>query len=166
MAQISARARAALYGLLSARFNTLLSTVAPAYGAQPFTIDFLSAPKSVNFFWGALDPDDLEETTVYKLPLMTLYSSQSANRHAQKPATFAGVVRMGSDVVLSWRAGNANQDYEALGDALEEVMNTLADELAQRNWVVSMGMDRGPVRRGQQNWYQVLRFSFMFEVLA
>lgn len=164
MAQISGRARAALFGLYSARFNTLLSTVAPAYGVQPFTIDFTSVPKSQNFFWGALDPNDLEDSTVYKLPLMTLYTTQSANQHRQKPATFSGVVRLGSDVVLSWRGGNANQDFEALADALEDVMNTIANELAQLGHVVSMGMDRGPVKRGQQNWWQLLRFSFLFEV--
>jgi len=166
MAQISARARAALLGALSARFNPLLSALAGDYGVDPFTLDFISVPKSQNVFLGAIDPSDLEATTVYKLPVLAVYTSASVNQRKQLPATFAGIVRMGADVALSWRGGSAQQDFESLGDAIEDVMNQIANELAQAGWVVTMSMDRSPVKRGQQNWYQLLRFSFLFEVLA
>lgn len=167
MAQVSASARAALYARLSARFNTLLATVAPDYGVQPFTINFTDVPRSPNFFLGQLDPGELEETTVYKLPLMALYSVQSGNQTLNKPAFFSGVVRIGLDVWLSWRGGNAYQDFESLGDAVEDVMNTISNELANLGLVARMGLDRGPLKPAeQQNWVQLLRFSFLFEVIA
>lgn len=163
---VSAQAEAALYGKLSTRFNSLLAGVAAAYAIQPFTIDFASAPKSPNFFLGNIDVEDIEKNTVYSLPLMTLYSVQSVNQYRQKPAAFSGTVRLGVDCALSWRGGNAYQDFNQTAHAVEDVMNTINNELAQAGFVVSVSMDRGPVKRGQQNWVQLLRFNFLFEILS
>jgi hypothetical protein len=172
MAQISKRVRAALFARLSARFNTVLAAAAASYGVQPFTIDFNSVPGSPNFFYGQLDPDDIEESSTFKYPLMTLYTVTSANQAAQKPALFAGVVRVGLDVHLSWRQGKATIDFEAMGDLVEETMTTVMNDLTQQNWGSNvlysgkMGLDRGPVRMGGENWRQQLRFSFLFDVVA
>jgi hypothetical protein len=166
VAQISKAARTALYGRLSARFNDIFAAIAPGYGVQPFVIDFASAPDSANFFYGQIDPNDIEDTTPYTLPLMTLYTVQSVNQHRQKPANFSGAVVLGTDVVLSFLKSAARQDFESIADAVEEAMNTISNELALQGVVVDVSMARGPVKRGQKNWWQLLRFNWRFEVLA
>lgn len=165
MPQISARATAFLRTRLSARFNTLLAEVAPAYGVQPFTIDFNSAPKSLNFFLGELDPADLEKTTPYKLPCMCLYTKQSSNQHRAKMRAFSGTVRVNLDVVLSYRDGNAYVDFDALGHAVEDVINTITEEMAASTFCATdVVISRSPVKPGQGNWFQILQCSFLFEL--
>lgn len=171
MINLSGQVRAGLYNRLAASFNTKLAEAARQFSIQPFTIDFASAPKSPNFFFGQLDPDDIEDSSVFKYPLMTVYTLQSADKNSPKPATFGGAIRGHVDIHLSWRGGNATIDFEALGDALEAVMWSIFKDPTAQNWglnigLAQMGLDRGPHRFGAENWRQLLRFTFLFEVVG
>jgi len=172
MAAISKRVRAALYGRLSARFNSTLAAICTRDSLTAFSIDFASWPKSVNFFTGQLDPAEIEESTPLKYPLVTLYTAGSVSQCLQKPATFAGLVTAGIDVHLSWRGGNVSMDMEAMGDAVEETMVSIMNDLTQQSWGANVIYDgkirlqRGAQHFGAENWRQLLRFSLNWEVVA
>jgi hypothetical protein len=163
MQLVSAVATAALDSFLSARFNTLIAEAAALTGATSFSIDF--SPGSVNYFRGQFTLDDLVKSSRIKLPVMTRYSMQSANQRSQMSANFAGVVRLGIDVFLEWRGGNALPDHEKDGHMVEAAMNQLTNELANAGYPVRMSCDRGPIKPGEKNWVQAITFSFLWEVV-
>lgn len=172
MASISKRVRSALFARLSRVFNDRLQALSADYGVQPFTIDFNAVPKSSSFFFGRLDPVDIEESSVFRYPFMCVYTRQSANQTRQKPATFSGVVNAGVDIHLTWLQSAANQDFETLADCVEETVIGIMNDLTTQNWGQGIiysgqiGCDRGMVTTGAKNWRQKLTFTMVFEVVC
>lgn len=172
MSIISALCRQQVYARLNASFNTTLATVAPTYGVQPFVIDFATVPNSINFFYGKLRREDIERSGVQKGSIIALYTEKSANRNLQKATLFAGPVLVGIDIHMSFRGGKANQDFEAMPDALEDVMLQVMNARNTQNWGMAVvyngqiGMDRGPVEFGAENWKKTLQFTMQFDVVT
>jgi hypothetical protein len=82
-------------------FNTRFAELAGDYGVDLVSIDW--GPHSRQFFQGALDRADLEDTTATRGPMVALYVARSANGNLQKFCTFSGTVTVGLDFGRSMR---------------------------------------------------------------
>ncbi|MGE5568543.1 MAG: hypothetical protein ACM3S5_05835 [Rhodospirillales bacterium] len=172
MPEISRRVREAVVRRLadpSTGFNMKLAAVAYAYGIQPFSIDWTANSK--NFFRGFVDPNDVDESTPSRYPLVMLYSMTSSNDHDSMPRLFSGKVVLGLDFHITWRAGNALKNFEDLGDAIEDaVYAVFSDGNWPQTWgaanavQVAIALTKRPVEMGGESWRQSLMFRLTFQV--
>jgi len=166
--------RSVVQGLLSSAtlgFNANYAASLANYpGALPISIDFAAA-KPMSFFLGRLAIEDIVESGAFKFPVMSLYTTAGANQNMQKFQKFAGLVRVGVDVHLSYKTSQARIVFEAWPDAVEDAMYTTFNQAAAQNWgsgVVyngQLGFERRQVRRGAENWLQTLYFQATFEAI-
>jgi hypothetical protein len=145
-------------------FNTRFAELAGDYGVDLVSIDW--GPHSRQFFQGALDRADLEDTTATRGPMVALYVARSANGNLQKFCTFSGTVTVGLDFHLTWRQSRAGRDYESLGDAIEEAIFRTFNETEFGEVVYNgdLSLERSPVEKGGEHWIQTLTFAATFEV--
>ena len=154
----------------TAGFNTRLAALASTYGIQPFSIDWGTASK--NFFRGFLDPNDVDESTPSRYPLVMLYSTGSSNDHDSMSRVFSGPVVLGLDFHVTWRAAGALRNFEDLGDAIEEsVYAVFGDGNWPQLWgaafavMAGIALVKGPVESGEgEHWRQSLSFRLTFQV--
>lgn len=180
MSQISKRVRDAIVARLADGtygFNTQFAAIAGGYGLTAsqiaaFTIDWTAASKQ--FFQGKLSPEDIDDTTASKYPLVFLYtdSIRTPGEDARKFQVFSGDVVIGLDVWISTRAGNALRDFETFPDAVEDAVLKVFND---PSWTAVQGggqvfyngqisADRTPVDTGAENWLQGIRFRLIFGV--
>jgi hypothetical protein len=150
-------------------FNAKLAAVAGAYGIQAFQIDWMDGSK--NFFRGFLDPNDVDESVASRYPLVMLYAITSSNDHDSLPRTFSGQVTLGLDFHVTWRSGNAQRNFEDLGDAIEDaVYEVFSDGNWPQLWgaanacQVAISLTKRPVEMGGEHWRQTLSFRLVFQV--
>lgn len=149
-------------------FNANLESVASDYGIAPFVIDW--SDKSKQFFQGFLAPDDLDETTASKYPMVMLFAINSANQNFQKFALFSGVVVIGLDFHLSWRATNA-KNFEDLSDAVEDAAYATLNGTDFQAWGAptvafngEVQMQKRPLEMAGEHWRQTISFRLTFQV--
>jgi len=172
MSQISRAVRDAVRGRLkdaSTGFNKNLADVASSYGIQAFEIRFGDPTR--NFFQGNLAPESLDAAGIFDVPLILLYTANSANQNIQKFTLFSGVVTAVVEVYLEWRSARALPDFASLQDAVEDAMyKTFNDSSIQGEWSGAvnyngdMAMVPSPVTMAGENWRQILKFQGTFEV--
>ena len=170
MSQISKKVRDAVRLKLSdsaSGFNPVFASVAPTYGVNAFTVDF--SERSPQFFQAFVHPDEIDESTPSKYPLMCLYTLRCVNRNEQKFSLFSGDVLIGIDVHLTWRNARVLPDFESLADAVEEAVITLFndDALITPPSVAYNGgisLDRSTVTMAGEHWRKTLSFRLAFEV--
>jgi hypothetical protein len=171
MSQISKAVREAVHRRLSdpaTGFNVNLQAVAPDYDIRPFTIDW--SENSKQFFQGFLTPDDLDDTTASRYPMVMLFAINSANQNLQKFTLFSGVVVIGLDFHLSWRAGNALKNFEDLSDAVEDAVYTTLNGTDFQAWGAPLAyngevqMQKRPLEMAGEHWRQTISFRLTFQV--
>lgn len=172
MAEISRAVREAMGRRLAdaaTGFNAKLAAVASTYGIQPFTIDWSATSK--NFFRGFIDPNDVDDSTPSRYPLVMLYSITSSNDHDSMPRVFSGKVTLGLDFHVTWKQGNALKNFEDLGDAIEDAVYAV---FSDGNWPQLWGaqyacqtgitLSKRPVESGGEHWRQTISFRLVFQV--
>ncbi|CAB4130876.1 hypothetical protein UFOVP130_41 [uncultured Caudovirales phage] len=173
MAQISKAVRRAVFLRLSdaaTGFNAALAGVAASYGVTPFVIDW--TVNSKQFFAAQLHPDEIDESTPSKYPMVMLYALSSDNRNIQKFAEFAGFVSIGLDIHLSWRPAKAVPNFEDLADAVEDAVYATLNGQNFQDWGASVvyngdvSVQRRPLEMSAENWRQTLSFRLVFEVVT
>ena len=149
-------------------FNANLAAVASAYGVQSFAIDWSDSSK--NFFRGFLDPNEIDESTASRYPLVMLYSVASANRNFQKFTLFSGDVTLGLDFHITWRPTNALKDFEDLGDAIEDAVYATLNGTDFQAWGAPLtyngeaSLSKQPLELAGEHWRQTLSFRLTFQV--
>ncbi len=125
---ISRLARAAVYQRLAdpdTGFNptfeaSRIDARLPVPRGMRFNIDF--SPTSKNFFQANLLPADLDATSNFTSPYMTLFSTNMQNRNLEKFRAFAGTVQIGINFFVVWTGSGAFTDMETPGDLYEEAL--------------------------------------------
>jgi hypothetical protein len=171
MSEISRKVREAVLLRLSdptSGFNANLAAVASTYGIQPFSVDWSATSK--NFFRGFLDPNDVDESTPSRYPLVMMYAITSTNRNLQKFALFSGEVILGLDFHITWRAGNALRNFEDLGDAIEDAVYKTLNGTDFQAWGAPLtyngqiSLAKRPLELAGEHWRQTLSFRLTLQV--
>lgn len=158
-------------------FNIVYSSCLGDYaGAPAMSIDFVS-PNSRNFFLGDVDTEAVEETGIFKYPLLTVYGAAGAGRNFTKFQRFSGLVKIGARFFLSseiYKASHLKHDYEVWPDAVENAFITSINKPDSSYWpsfsqysVVYNGdisWDRKFPMEAGTGWLQILGFQLTFEV--
>ena len=134
MAGYKKRVRDAMVAALSngtTGFNAALGAIASTYDIPPFALDF--GADSANVVYGYLDPEEVEVSRVFEFPGLIMYSTESVDEHALKPAKFSGFVntylvfylryRELDDIVNSGNMPDHGSNFEKYADAVEDAVN-------------------------------------------
>jgi hypothetical protein len=151
-------------------FNASLAVVAGSYSVQPVTINW--GVGSMQFFAANLHPDDLDESTPSKYPMVFLHGVQSRNTHESLGRKFSGQVQLQLTFWLTHKAASASKAgpaLEALCNAIEETCNNL---FYNGNWPQGYGASsaicippvctRAQVEQAGEMWRQAIGFNLVF----
>lgn len=153
-------------------FNPKLATMVAAYGIQPVTIDLSLTSKQ--YFEAWLTPDDLDESTPSKYPMVFNHGMDSDNTHDSMPRTFSGQVHTG---LAFWFTSKAT-DIRKSGPELEYTLDATEDAINQLftngNWPQLWGAAnaicsrlsarRGRLEAGGEMSRQSILFPLTFQV--
>jgi hypothetical protein len=166
--------RASVVRLLTDQFNAkLLATVTDYPNLTAFKLDF-NAPLSKSFFYGRMDIGTIEAATPHSETVMTYFAMQSRNRNLEKSRIFSGAVAIGIDLWLSYPAGRANQDFEAMPEAVEHALYQVFNAPGNARYFNSssccyngdLAVAIGPLLEGQgKNWRRMIAATLTFEVV-
>lgn len=167
--QISGPCREAARLLLasSAGFNALVNAHAGEFGVLPVQVDW-NRDTSLQYFQTFGTPDDLEDTTNYKYPLVFHYALNTVNIHEQFAAQFAGQVTHLLAFHFSDKSSKMSRKLEKYGDLVEAVCNQLFHD---GNWPQQFGANavcgQYPMRRtallqAAESWQQTFTFQLVF----
>ena len=154
------------------QFNGLMTSVAPEYGIDSFSVDWSDA--SQQFFLANVTPDNMEESDNVIYPMVTLHGVRSRNTHESMQRIFSGPVELALSFYLTTKteeAGNAGSELEITCDAIEDACNLL---LTNGNWPQGYGAtnavclppacERGPLEEAAEGWRQQIEFALRFTV--
>lgn len=134
---------------------------------------------SLNFAYGLIPPDLIEETSPFTYPLLTISADRAQSFQAQRRVhfqRFSGVVVATIQIHLSW-IESAIRDFEtwpnAVVGAMLATMNapSLSAPTVPNSWGTGViyGYDlastKGPILMAGQNWRRTITFTGSFEVL-
>lgn len=151
-------------------FNKTLADVSVTYALEPLAINW--NPGGPQFFQANLTPDDLDESTPSKYPMVFMYGVRSQNTHQSMGRTFSGQVELALIFWLTHKAssaGKAGSALEALCDAIEDTCNSL---FTNGNWPALYGAAssvclppscaRSSLEAEGEGWRQSLVFRLVF----
>jgi hypothetical protein len=169
---VSQQVLTAVYNRLSdpvTGFNPGVVTNAPNYGiTNPLQVDW--SPSSMNFTFGQIDPSLVDDTGILTYPFVTLYTKESAQDGNQRFTQFSGIIRAIFECNLSFIPIKGQQNFEAYGNMLEDVVIDVINRTANQNWGKPITYNgqiqckRGPVLYGAENFKQQVGFSMLFRV--
>jgi hypothetical protein len=156
--------------LLNNSFNSTLAGLAGSYGITAFTVDWSAA--SLQFFQFNGDPDELEQTSASKYPMVFMHAVRSQNTHESLGRNFSGPVEV---ELTFWISHLATQVIKA-GPALETTCNVIEDAcnllFTNGNWPQLYGATnaicmpptcvRGRVEKAGQSYRQAIQFNLVF----
>lgn len=148
-------------------FNPTFATLAPAYGVDPFTINW--APGSRNLFYGYLPPGQVNISSIADYPAFCIYTLSAENRHETKPRTFSGPVVAHVDAYLRFRTGAEQYDTESVCEAVEDAVITCL-ERDTAAWPPSVSFTGQytsfwlPIDMLEDGWERVIPMELLFEV--
>ncbi len=126
------------------------------------------SPQTQNFFLAQVNPDLLEQTSIFKYPLACLYTLESGQTGEQRFTQFSGIVRCVFELYLSWKAIKGLQNHEAYANCVEDVVYDVINRVENQNWGKPLVYNgniqcrRGPLQFAAENWRQRVAFSMMF----
>lgn len=152
---------AALTAAYTVSFSTIL---------DPYTIDW--SGEAGNFIFGRIDPQNVEASSVFSYPLLTIDTVRAQNANRIKYATFAGPVVATIDVHHSWPEQSVLADFASQVDLTEEAviacLNDQNNQLWPGNllWNGIVSTQRGPIVMGGYGWLQSIQFVCQFELIV
>jgi hypothetical protein len=169
--QYVADATALYLGHASRGFNAIFATVAAAYRVDPIVINWTPSG-SLQFFQAFGTPDDLDESSASKYPMVFLYGAGSQNTHESLGRQFAGPVRM----TLTFWVTHKAAAFSKAAPVLERVCNAIEDTCNQLftdgNWPQRYGATnsvclppactRSRVEGEGEMWRQAVSFNMVF----
>jgi len=163
---------------LNATYNNLIS----GYGlTTELAIVFdPSNQKSKNFALANVSDQDWQKSGAFNYPLVSIFSEGMVNENYQKFQMFAGNVKVGMNVFLSWNTTRLRLDqFEPTAWAMEEAVITImnrarnadpGDQEWNNNGAIvayngEFSLLKSKVERGDSFWRQLLAFKFDFLVI-
>jgi|SRR5215469_7149592 len=171
LSQISGPCREATRLCLSNNFNALIGANASAFGVLPVQVDW-NPDTSQQYFQVFATPDDLEDSTAYKFPVVFHYALNTVNVHEQVGVQFAGQVTHMLVFYFSDKSSKLSRKLEKYGDLLEAVINQLFHD---GNWPQLFGanavcgqypMRRSAVVEAAESWQQTFTFQLVFTAVS
>jgi hypothetical protein len=186
MADVCRIARQALFNRISDQtlgFNATYAAVQPGYldffsgdPVDPIVIDFSAG--SVNFNFGRVPPDLIEETSAFTYPFLTISAERiqpwgTGNRvHYQQ---FSGAIQGFVEVHVSWEQEEV-RDFETLPDAVIDAMfqcvqapsmsqPNVANSWNTLNFRYDLSAQKTPVLALGQGWRRTILFACSFEAM-
>lgn len=149
-------------------FNTALSTTAPWFGVDPFTINFAQDPTlKINFVPGEIAPDLLVEDGPYSYPCMSLFAGKFRNLEDIKNMLFSGSVTNVIDMHIPFIATKTNQNFESMLDAVKAALFAVFSTYQTQELIPSgLSYNGGieviplPVRPSGPHWLRTIRFVY------
>lgn len=150
------------------------NSIVTALGQAALTVDWTKATSKQYFELNA-EPDDFEESTPFKYPMVFLYSATSNNEHEQYGTDFSGKVQLMLKFYVSNKSSSlavAGRALEVTGNVIESAVNTL---FGDGNWPQSYGatavmasypMTRERLQPDGEEWRQGFIFRLTFEATA
>jgi len=153
-------------------FNPRFAQVASSYSVPVITVDW--TPASKQYFEAWLTPDDLDDSTPSKYPMVFNHGMGSDNTHDSLPRTFSGRVETGLAFWVTTKATDvrkATTELEYTLDAIEDVVNQM---FTNGNWPQLYGApnaicaripaQRGRFEKGGEMSRQSILFRLTFQV--
>ncbi|MDE2103018.1 MAG: hypothetical protein KGL39_37585 [Patescibacteria group bacterium] len=153
-------------------FNATVAQALQAYGLPALSIDW--SDSSTQYFEAFLGPDDIDDSTPSKYPMVFLHGLASDNAHDAKPRAFSGTVEVALSFWLTERATDARKAGKALErkcSAIEDAINAL---FADGNWpqlwgaqnalLVRYPSQRSRIEIGAEHWRKSILFRLTFQV--
>lgn len=179
---ISHTARVAVYNRFKdpdIGFNKLIQQANADYSLSPQIAQVDFGPTSRNLVFGQINPIMLEQTDVFRFPLICIYSHGATNKNLEKFVKFAGQVIIGVDIWWSWVKSNARQNFDDYMDAIEESVVEIVNGFGPsgkgdvtQNWgsnlVYNGGVScsRTPLVFGADNWLQSVETRLVFNMVT
>ena len=160
-------------------FNAQFGSICGDYGVDPIVIDF-DSDYSVNFAWGQVPPDLIEENSPLTYPVLTVdvtRGQQSASPQRLKAHQFSGQVVAVIEVHYSWGMEQTT-DFASGPDAVVAAMYASLNNQSAANtdYVRNAGVDTGinynqdltfqksPIIPAGENWRRTIQFIATFGV--
>lgn len=149
--------------------NPNLQTICEAYEIPELQINFDS---HTQFFQGWVSPETLEDSTVFKYPVLILYTVNSADEKVIKYKQFSGVVQVGMEFHMELIQKYAVADMESYQDAVEGAMVMTLHGAQYDAEFSSVGahfrrdtaFQRNPATMAAGNWRISMTIGMSFEV--
>jgi len=151
-------------------FNSVMAGLAGSYGIQPITIDW--TPAGMQYVPAYLTPDDVDESSPVKYPMVFLHGLGSRNAHLSRGRKFSGPVSLRLAFWMDHKASRASvagPALESMCSAVEETCNNL---FWNGNWPQLYGAGnavcdppaslRTPLEQAAKMWRQGTIYDLVF----
>lgn len=171
--KVSQRVLDAVYARLSdptSGFNPRFVTNAGIYGISPTFFQIEWAGTSQNFFFAQVNPDMLEQTSIFKYPMANMFIQESGHTGVERFHQFSGIIRCIFEVWLSWKNIRGKQNHEIYANCVEDVVYDVIQRVENQNWPNPLVYNgdiqcrRGPLTFAAENFRQRVGFSMLFQI--